>query len=150
MYPPPGLGQPITVVLRESDLNVSLVEAIEKARSPLDPPVFVVVDTFGVPNGTSIESATFEAKRRLDERTQAEGNMAVGYYWYAEAMARCTAIGVVSGTKRAPLGVGDLAYVAEALARHPEYKHQTLIQIARDGRIVRLVDGKVAIEGDVE
>jgi len=146
MYPPPSVGQPLTTVLRACDLNCSLAEAVAGSIAPLDPPAFVATEIFDIPEGTSIESATFEAQRRLGERLDRECNQALAFYWYARAFLRCADGGMVSATAPAPLDVNELAEVAAALARHPAYRRQTLVQIAEDGRVVRLVEGKVSVE----
>ena len=147
MYPPPGTGNgPITTVLRETDLNCPLAEAIARMTAPLDLPLWVVADTFVVPPGTSIESATFEAQRRAGERYEDEKNMAIAFYWYLGALLRTVDAGVVSATLPAPLDADALRGVAVALAKQPAYRRQTLIQIACDGRIVRLANGEVFVE----
>jgi hypothetical protein len=146
MYPPPSVGLPLTTVMRACDLNCPLAEAVAGAIAPLDPPAFVATEIFDVPEDTSIESATFEAKRRLDERLDRECNQALAFYWYARALTRCADNGLVSATAPAPLDANELAEVAAALAKHPAYRRQTLVQIAEDGRVVRLTEGKVAVE----
>jgi hypothetical protein len=146
IYPPPGEGQPITAVASENDLRNGVAEVINETMATLDPPAFVVHEVFVVPDGTSLETCTLEAHRRQEANAERETNQAIAYYWYAGALLRCNTRGVVSATERAPLNVDELAEVARALARHPAYEHQTLLQIAEDGRIVRLTDGDVTIE----
>jgi hypothetical protein len=146
MYPSPNVGARLTTVIRECDLNCPLAEAVADATAPLDPPAFIATEIFAVPEDTSIEAATLEAKRRLGERLDRECNQAIGFFYYAQALTRCAANGVVSATAPAPLDADELAEIAAALAKHPAYRRQTVVQIAEDGRVVRLTAGKVAVE----
>lgn len=148
MYRPPERDgfHPVTIVIREPDLSEPMDKAMEAATKPLPSPAFIVAEVFIVPDGTSIERATFEAHRRQQERSRAECDMAIGFFWYLGWFLRMTEGGVIGATKPAPLEVDDLEAIARQLAKEPSYRRQTVRQIARDGRFVVLADGKVTVE----
>lgn len=146
LYSPPGEHEPITTVASETDLRAGIIETINDVVASFDIPAFVAHEIFTVPDGTSLETCTLEAHRRQQANADREANQAIAYYWYVGALRRCRDRGVVSATERAPLNADELVEVARALARHPAYQRQTLLQIAEDGRIVRLADGEVTVE----
>ena len=139
----PNDANPTTTVLRESDLNCTLAQAIEHMRAPS---VWTSVEIFTVPAGTSIEAATFEALRRQQASVDDERNQARAFYWYAQTLCRVRDGGVITATRPAPLTAAQLEEVAAAFAKLPTYRQQTLLQIAVDGRIVRLTAGQITVE----
>lgn len=148
LYRDPYDNTPITIVSRAIDLRKPAEEvAREMERS--SPGVFVVSEVFEVDEATYADplKVPLAAVRRLKEcspRLQGELDMAMCYYWNANALKVTTDHGMISATKPAPLTRDQLQTVLRQIARHPEYKHQNVIQFTHEGEPVRLVDGKIS------
>lgn len=141
--------QPVTVVVRARDLRTSPEKAAEEMEA-VSPGAFVVSDIFEVDDEVYNDpvKATFAGMRRLDDsaRLDTEMNMALCYYWNANALDRLNSGGVLTSTRPAPLTEDQLSIVLRQLSRHPNYKQQRIMQYARNGRRVTFHDGKIEVE----
>lgn len=145
--PPSAKDGPVTMVMRDSDMTLPLEDVARHVSAPLvEGAAFIVLEVFTAPDGTSIETVTLEGQRRARKRAASEKNMAIAFYYYVGWLPRMNPGGVVTATKPAPLEADDLATVAEQLARQTVYQGQTVLQIAKDGRLVWLRAGTVTIE----
>lgn len=135
---------PLTTVLRECDLTVP----IDEARAAQDhlPGAFIVTHVFDLAGEPSIAEATRAATCYI--RPQVEQDMAILYHYDATSLVRCTAGGVLTATRPAPLSAEDITEVFRQLRLHPSYKQQHVIAISRDFQIVTLdTAGIRSIEG---
>jgi hypothetical protein len=145
MFPPDG-SPPATMVMRESDLNVTIEEA---AKTQEDfPGGFVICDIFELPGEPTIEEATFRAIELVNAAQEREQNMALTYYYEASHLRFSAPNGVLAMTMPAPLSVDDLAVPLKQLANHPDYRNHTIIAISMDGKIVELRNGEVSAKPD--
>ncbi len=147
----PDLVQPITAVMVEGEINVTIEEAVFEQR--ILPGGYVVCDVFEAPddgngNETRVMRATLEAMRRQAENAEAEGCAAMLYHYDAAMLSRCSESGTITATIPAPLPAETIIDVFEQLAHHPLYKHQLVIGISEDEQIVTMRDGtaKIVVE----
>lgn len=141
--------EPLTTVVLEPGLKFSAEEALAYLRTP---GTLVIHDIFDVPNppggeweGTVEEAdeaivvATTDALTRMD--ADVEKNMAVMYFWNAEALRVATES--VFATQPAPLTVEQIKTVFEQLATHPNYNGQHVHAFTEEGHQVNLKNGHV-------
>jgi hypothetical protein len=143
MYPSAD-APPMIVVMRDRDLKGTIEDAIE--TTGVMPGAFIAYDVFDVIGDATIEQATEMAMERYQEMIDDEQNQALGYHWYGGALGRVTVGGVLSSTKPAPLSVSQLEYMLGQLAKHPNYKGQTVVTIAEDSKVVKMKNGRVLAE----
>ncbi len=146
MYRGPFDPAPVTMVTRERDAKVPL-ETMAKELEDL-PSVFLIVsDIFEVDEDTynNFPKATIAGMRRLQDSTieLAERNMAVAFFWNANAIRRINNGGTLAATKPAPLSRDQLITVMRQLCKLSYYEGQTIIQIDQDGVVVTMKDGRV-------
>jgi hypothetical protein len=144
----PDLVQPITAVMVEGEINVTIEEAVAEQR--ILPGGYVVCDVFEAPddgngNETRVMRATLEAMRRQAERAELEGYAAMLYHYDASCLERCSTFGVITATIPAPLDAETIIDVFEQLAHHPRYQHQLVVGISQDEQIVTMRDGTAKI-----
>lgn len=137
----PDLEHPVTMVIHEDELAVPFEDAVREQK-PL-PGGFVVVDAFETKR--DIVGATMEAVNRHAERQEREGHMALLYHYNAGYMQRTSEYGVLTQTIPSPLSAEEIIDVLEQLAAHPAYRHQLMVAIAEDERIVTMRDGDAKI-----
>jgi hypothetical protein len=140
---PPGGETPITMVMREEDLKVSLEEAAKEQEEI--PGAFVICDIFEIPGEPTIEDVTFKALELQQAAAEREQHMALTYYFEAAYLPRTPPGGVLTMTKPAPLSTDDLVVPLRQLAHHPDYDNHTVIAISHDHKIVELRGGKVSV-----
>lgn len=131
--------EPISMVTRESDLNVPLDEAAEQQK--ILPGGFIVIDIFEMDGEPDIVEATLEATRRQQEVLQREADQALLYHWDASKFGQLAAGGVLTGTLPCPLSGDEIETVLVQLASHPEYRAQTIIAISEKMEVVTMKDG---------
>lgn len=139
----PGL-EPATVVLRDIDLEVSIEEAIQVQEDL--PSGFVTHEIFETEE-INIKRVTEMAIERMADTAEKDRNAAMLYWWDLAALERVAKGGVVTGTEPAPLSSGEVENVLRQLAKAPESEGKTVLAIAEDYSIVRLLSGKVEIVG---
>lgn len=71
--------------------------------------------------------------------------MALLYHYNAGYMQRTSEYGVLTQTIPSPLSAEEIIDVLEQLAAHPAYRHQLMVAIAEDERIVTMRDGDAKI-----
>lgn len=84
--------------------------------------------------------------RWMESRQQVERNMAILYYYDAQALLLAQDGGVISTTAPGPLDVDDVTYVLKRLAKHPSYRGQSIIAHARGMEAVVMRDGNIKVE----
>lgn len=149
---------PITTVMRDRDLKLGIEGTIEDLfKTPPGPSaierpiedevfdaVFFVYEVFDMQNA-DMPAATIEAKRRLDKRALEEQNMAVLYYYNAQALVPVNDDGHLINPRPAPLRADDIDMTLKQLAKHPNYKPgQTIHCTSHDGIDVTMKAGEVS------
>lgn len=135
---------PLTMVMRESDLQVTIEEFVERTFTP---GAFVAHEVFEVDPAPSILEATVEAGKRMTARYNTERDMALLYHWDGEALAKVLPEGVVAATKAAPLTNEEVECVLLQLAKHPLYKNQKVVVISKTNDVISMQSGKVTWHG---
>jgi hypothetical protein len=147
---------PITTVMRDSDLRMSVEETIEELfaeppeapaiERPIDNPVFggvfFVYEVFDMQND-EIMQATAEATRRMERRALTEQNMAVLYFYNTQALRPVQENGHLINPKPAPLNVTDIEMALKQVAKHPNYQHQRVVTTSHDGVVVEMQNGDI-------
>lgn len=153
IYPPPGVGQPAMMPMRDRDIRVS-IEAAEAAQRDSQPEVFVATEVFAMPDG-SAESAAREAARRWLLRREVEERMAELFYWIASRigpfkrqMTDPSKRPVVRMSAGLPLSTDDIAYALGQLAKHPAYTSDVRIEArSNEGSAIVVLDNGVVAVG---
>ena len=141
----PDLGPPVTAVLVEDQLRVTLEEAL--AEQKILPGGYVVCDPFETDG--DVMHATLEAVTRQLERAEDEHMAALLYHWDAGALERLAEGGVLTATEPAPLDADTIIDCLEQLAHHPRYRHQLIVAISRNMEIITMRDGNAKIVMEV-
>jgi hypothetical protein len=129
-----------TVATTERDLGVTPVEMIEQM---LDARLgFFTHEMFDAPVDDII-TATAECVRRAEEVHEDERNMAIAYFWYANALRMTHPDGRVISNKPAPLTRERMAWVFRSLAYHENYKGQGIHVPLQDGTFIEMREGEV-------
>lgn len=128
------------MIMRESDMAVSLTEAQRIAERP---GVFVTTDLFDVPTDTSAASAAIMASHRHAPTLDAEMNMAVAYYWWAMTLAATGPNIIIASRRPAPLTVAQLAEVMRQIVLSPHYVGQGIDAVTMAGAPVTLRRGVI-------
>lgn len=131
---------PMHTIMREVDTTVSLEEASKEMIN--FPYGFVYTDYYEMPGEPDILAASLEGEKRYNENKEREHNMALTWIWYAGVLEKLNPGGLTSMTQPAPLSADDLEFVLKQLPKHPLYKDQTVITIARD-------ESRVVLKGRV-
>lgn len=154
MYPPPGVGPPMTVVFCDRDVNVSLDAAADIQRDG-DPVVFTVTEVFAMPDG-GIESATEEATERWLAHRRREEDMAMLFYWMGMTIdqkrghVKPGARLLIKNNQGAPLSVEEISYALAQLAKHPVYSPDVRVEThSRDSGVAVVLDGGVVSVGSL-
>lgn len=146
MYRGPYDPAPITMVTREMDARVPL-EAMARELEDLPSVYLVINDVFEVDEDTynNFHKATIAGMRRLRDSTieLEERNMAIAFFWNANALRRLKKDGTLAASKAAPLSRDQLIAVMRQLCHLSFYEGQTIIQIDRDGAPVTMRNGQV-------
>jgi hypothetical protein len=130
----------MTVATTENDLKVTVVEAIEGMLDARHG--FFTYETFDAPVDDII-TATAECVRRAEEAREDERNMAIAYFWYANALRVTRPEGCVISNKPAPLTREQMAWVFRSLAYHENYKGQDIYVPLQDGTAIEMKKGEV-------
>lgn len=147
---------PIIVVAKEDDLVVPIQEAFE-AIQRLEVDTLVILDVFPIYD-TKVETKPVFivtdlgdcVRKRTEEREEYERNMALLYFWDAMQLPKVADNGILTASLRSPLSVAETEMVLKQLAHHTNYRHQTVISITKDLKIVSMKDGKVTVEDNVD
>jgi hypothetical protein len=143
----PDLVQPITAVMLEDQINVTIDELVGEQR--ILPGGYVVCDVFETSDDGDAEArvmrATLESVNRQAERAELEGYAAMLYHYDAAMLDRCTEGGVITASIPAPLPAETIIDVFEQLAHHPRYRHQLIVGISQDEQFVTMRDGTAKI-----
>lgn len=132
----------MTVVVDGQDLKSE--DPFDAVESYLDKGFFVTYEVFeGERSAAGFAEATMHGAQRATEEDQRERNMAVGYYWYADALAITEPNGVVASTRPVPFPREDMAWVMRSLSRHENYKGQTVTVPLQDGTMITMRKGEV-------
>lgn len=144
MYPPPGVVEPITVVMRDIDMKVKPEYFEAENMSGMGDGAFIITDIFDIPDDSDIEAATLIAILRQREISGLdEANMAVLYYYDADAFDRLKPGGVLTTSRPSPLSREQIEYVLLRLRDHPNYKGYTISCHDREFNLITLRDGKI-------
>lgn len=138
----PDLGMPVSLVMIESELNVTFEEAVAEQR--ILPGGYIVCDVFETEH-ENLVGATLEAAGRQAERAELEGHAALLYHWDAGALENCAEGGTLTATVPAPIDAETIIDCLEQLAHHPNYRGQLVIAISDDSQIITMRDGKAKI-----
>lgn len=139
MYPP-SIDEPITVVVSERSLRVSIEQAAAEVEQP---GMFVVNDIFESFTADDVK-LTLEGAERQRANAENERNMAISYYWNAATLTKVIEGGSLTNPQPAPLTVEQIQVVLRQLHRHPSYRKQTVMCVSRDFRFVTLhADGSI-------
>lgn len=147
MIAPGGLDK-VTTVMRESDLKASIENCIKEITTFEQGKriSLVVTEVWTMDDNTTIEAATLEGKRRMDERAEEEDSMGCFFYWNGEQLKRVTPYGVLANPAPAPLRADDLEYCLKRCAALPWYQHQKMICFSGpDNKALTMQDGEVTI-----
>lgn len=136
----PHIDMPTTIATTEDDLKVTPVEAIEQMLEARQG--FFTYETFASEN-SEIVSATVECAQRAEAAYDDERNMAIAYFWYANACKMTHPHGQVISDKPAPLTREQMAWVFRSLAHHPDYKGQRIFVPLQDGTAITMQSGEV-------
>jgi hypothetical protein len=136
----------MTVVMEATGLKTG--DPYEAIESHLDAGFFVTYEIFECEAGDGgyldgFAAATMQAVKRASEEEQRERNMAVAYFWYADALRLVEPNGVVASTQPAPLSREDMAWVMRSLTKHEHYQAQTVIVPLKDGTTITMRKGEV-------
>lgn len=145
IYPTTDAAGAMTQVIREPDLLGTLDEALRSLGDPV-PGALIVTDVFEAAPAAGIEVVTIMAERRRQMTLQRELNMALLYHWDGDYLRHVSERGMLSGSIPAPhLREQDVRSVLQQLARHPNYRHQRVVAIARDWTMLEMHDGVVTL-----
>jgi hypothetical protein len=136
----PHPDMPTTVATTENDLKVTPVEMIEQMLDARQG--FFTHEMFEAPVDDII-LATAECARRAEQAYDDERNMAIAYFWYANAFRMTVPDGQVISDKPAPLSREQMAWVFRSLAYHPHYKGQRIHVPLQDGTTIEMKEGQV-------
>lgn len=146
IFPPPGAGSPVTAVVAEPSLTVSIEEFQKQMRGA---GTFILFDVFESQRDPyDIPGLTLDANERLtDEAKQRDLHLATHYYWTASRFRILAPGGVVASDRPAPLTADELRVSMEQLAIHPDYdQSMSVLAISKDGKLVTLRGGKITFE----
>lgn len=136
----------VSSVLREEDVQVSLHQcmklslALAKSQGS-----FVVFDIFDVPEGTPEVEVSLLGVKRQSNASEEETNMAILYFWDAQALRLTKESGLVASTQDAPLTSDQIQFVFDQLKEHRAYRKQTVRTTDNTGKVVVLKEGKVSV-----
>jgi hypothetical protein len=132
----------MTAVVDGADLKSE--DPYDAVESHLDAGFFVTYEIF---EGDKGEAGFFAAMKHAAERAaqeeRRERDMAIGYFWYADALRITTPDGVVASTRPVPFPREDMAWVMRSLSRHENYKGQTITVPLQDGTTITMRKGEV-------
>ena len=130
--------EPLTTIVRDQDLKVSIEEFIATMPSQN---IFIINEVLTVSDGQTFEWCLGYAMGQINHRDEA--NMAMLYYYDADELLRVTPGGTLAGTVPTPLNVEQIETVLKQLAKHSDYQQQTIKAIAQDGTVVTLMYGQI-------
>lgn len=140
-------AEPMTALIRETDLRVSIYEAATAQRTMVQNDGiggFTEIEVHELPDGLSPEEALIEITRVRQEPTPARTrHMNTVRDWGLALLEKLTPGGVAQTTEDAPLGVDDLEAVLLQIAAAPNYQGQIFRMTAKDHTAVNLVSGKI-------
>lgn len=136
----PHPDNPVMMVLAEEDMKLPAIEAVEdllKADKG-----FFTYEVFEAEGGM-IAVTSHATLRTSGERGDQERNMAILYHYDADCLRVLREGGILAATKPAPLAREDVAWVMRHLARHPDYRGQSVVVPIEDGTTVTMKNGEV-------
>jgi hypothetical protein len=132
----------MTIVVEAEGLKSG--DPYEAVESHLDAGFFVTYEIFDGEDGKGgFMAATIHAAQRAAGEEQRERNMAVAYFWYADALRATHPDGVVVSTRPAPLSREDMAWVLRSLSKHQNYQAQTVTVPLEDETTITMRKGEV-------
>lgn len=132
--------QTFAEVLCEND------DAVDALRRLEQPGALVVTDEFEVADDLSDGDLAKALVDRAAERELREADMSVLYFYHADYLPKIKEGGIVAPMRPAPLAVGEIEPTLSQLAKHPAYRHQTIMVISEDGILVTMKDGEMKRE----
>lgn len=136
----PHPDMPTTLVLLESDMKLSPLEAVEDMLDARHG--FFTYEVFEV-DEDDIVAATMEAVQRAEGAYDDERNMAIAYLYYVQTIRILAENGLLAGTLPAPLSREQMAWVLRSLAKHENYKGQSVQVPLEDGTTIEMKEGEV-------
>lgn len=140
----PHPDNPVMMVVPEEDMKLPAIEAVEdllKADKG-----FFTYEIFEAEGGM-IAVTSHATKLTSGERGAEERNMAILYHYDAGCLAIVKEDGILAASRPAPLAREDVAWVMRHIARHPDYKGQSVIVPIEDGTTVKMKNGEVLPNG---
>lgn len=139
---------PVTSVVTEDDITVSLEELIEDSKYKTSTG-FVAHQVLPVRPGERGSSPSLVQRmlKHQQKRDEQERHQAMLYYWDAAQFARLNPGGVLSATKPAPLSIEEITDVLKQLYARADYDGFTIIVLSDDMTLLRLnADGSIDVE----
>lgn len=146
-YSSPGEA-PVLAVTTESEIEGSIKDLLDEVKYT-DSDGFVAHQVFDVDTSMSENhlEATKKARSKRKENSETEYNQSLLYYWNVKNFPVVNRGGVISGTRPAPLSVGEITDVLRQLHSRKDYSEYTIIVISEDHKVVRLdKTGGVSVE----
>ena len=140
-----GMNEPTIQTFVEATSELPHVPLFESRRLET-PGVLLVTDTFDVPDGLSEPELAKALIDRAEDRKLRENDMSVLYFYYADTLRHLKDSGILAPKRPAPLTVEEIEPTLRQLAKHPAYKHQTVMVISEDGILVTMKDGEMKRE----
>jgi hypothetical protein len=133
---------PLTVAVEAADLKSG--DPYEAIESYLDAGFFVTYEVFEEESGTDgFVAAVAHAAASAVEHQKREHDMAIGYFWYANALRLVADNGVLASTRPAPVSREDMAWVLRNLAKCEHYKGQYAVLLRCGSTTIEMRDGEV-------
>lgn len=140
-------AEPMTALMRETDLSVSVHEAATLQRGMAQADGiggFTEIEVHELPDSLSLEEATMEIARIRQEPSSARArHINTVYDWGLTLLDKLTPGGVAQTTEDSPLSVADLEEVLLRIASAPNYRGQIFRMTAKDHTSVNLINGKI-------